>query len=151
MNSSCSPNDSCGCVDRRNFLKLTSAALSLTALGSFPAIAGPFEPADIADHFVPVDKKLRKEWIDALFAKGEPAWYSGDDLKQIAMPVGGIGAGQLYLTGDGRLVHWDIFNEAREGTGSGTHYQVLPRPVADLVQGFAIRIARRRQNNRSHT
>ncbi|MBI5384310.1 MAG: hypothetical protein HZA90_06440 [Verrucomicrobia bacterium] len=140
MNSSCSSASSCGCVDRRSFLKLSgAAALSLTLTDQFAAIAGPFEPKDTADHFVPVDKKLRKEWLAALFAKGEPTWYAGDDLKQIAMPVGGIGAGQLYLAGDGRLIHWDIFNDSREGANSGTHYQRLPTPVAPLKQGFAIR------------
>ena len=138
-NPECS-SSSCGCVDRRSFLKLTgTAALSLAATSPFGAIAGPFEPADIADHFVPVDKKLRKEWLNALFARGEPTWYAGDDLKQIGMPVGGIGAGQLYLSGDGRLFHWDIFNDSREGANSGTNYQHLPPPVAVLAQGFAIR------------
>ena len=140
MNSSCSSDSACGCVDRRSFLKLAgTTALSLTLADQFSAIAGPFEPADTADHFVPANKKLRKEWLDALVAKGEPAWYAGDDLKQIGMPVGGIGAGQLYLGGDGRLFHWDIFNDSREGANAGTNYQHLPPPVAVLKQGFAIR------------
>lgn len=140
MNQTCSQDATCSCVDRRSFLKLTSAsALSLALPGPFAAIAGPFEPKDTADHFVPVDKKLRPEWVQALFAKGEPTWYGGDNLKQIAMPVGGIGTGQLYLTGDGRLIHWDIFNDSREGANSGTNYQHLPPPVAVLKQGFAIR------------
>lgn len=140
MNSSCSSGSNCGCVDRRSFLKLTgAAALSLTATSPIGAIAGPFEPKDTADHFVPADKKLRKEWLDALFAKGEPTWYAGDDLKQIGMPIGGIGTGQLYLSGDGRLFHWDIFNDSREGVGAGTNYQHLPPPVAVVKQGFAIR------------
>ena len=140
MNSSCCSDSACGCVDRRSFLKLAGAtALSFATMNELAAIAGPFEPSDTADHFVPANKKLRKEWIDALFAKGEPTWYAGDDLKQIGMPVGGIGAGQLYLGGDGRLFHWDIFNDSREGANAGTNYGHLPSPAAVLKQGFAIR------------
>jgi uncharacterized protein (DUF608 family) len=55
------------------------------------------------------------------------------------MPVGGICAGQLYLGGDGRLWHWDVFNQ-HIGTGDG-HYAHPPRPTAPLDQGFAVRIA----------
>jgi hypothetical protein len=35
--------------------------------------------------------------------------FSGKQLKYVGMPVGGIGCGQLYLGGDGRLWLWDIF------------------------------------------
>jgi len=141
MNSPCDGRSGCGCVDRRSFLKLTSAAaFSLTLPTGLQAIAGPFEPKDTADHFVPVEKKLRAEWIAALFAKGKPTWYSGDDLKQIGMPVGGIGAGQLYLAGDGRLIHWDIFNDSAEDSHAGTHYQALPPSVEKVRQGFALRV-----------
>jgi hypothetical protein len=113
MNNSCNQVSGCGCLDRRSFLKLTGAAtLALGVPGPFTAVAGPFEPQDTADHFVPADKKLSADWVAALFEKGEPAWYSGEELNPIGMPVGGICAGQVYLRGDGTLSHWDIFNDS---------------------------------------
>jgi uncharacterized protein (DUF608 family) len=122
---------------RRQFLQW--AAFSGLSLG-FPsgAIAGPFEPADTADHFVPVDKKLSPHWVEKLFARGEPTVYRGEDLENIAMPIGGICAGQVYLLGDGRLGYWDIFNQYRFSGYGATNYQARPGKVADVAQGFGI-------------
>ncbi len=36
--------------------------------------------------------------------------YTGDHLAKIAVPVGGIGTGSVYLCGDGDLRGWQIFN-----------------------------------------
>ncbi len=71
-------------------------------------MAGPFSQEDLVDHCVPADKKLQTQWIQMLGQRGVPAVYQHADLATIGMPVGGIGAGQLYITGDGRLAHWDI-------------------------------------------
>jgi len=139
-------------LDRRRFLQLAGAgaALAATAEGQ-NAIAGPFDKSDAADHFVPVDKKLKPEWVKALSARGQRTWYQGDDLKTIGMPIGGICAGQVYLASDGRLVYWDIFNQnhntgygqvnykvgraAEETVGRGKVYAM---PLVD--QGFALRV-----------
>ena len=40
--------------------------------------------------------------------EGEPRQYRGEALSKIAMPVGGITAGQLYFHGDGCLGLWDL-------------------------------------------
>ena len=135
---------SCGCgpLGRREFIKVAgvgAAALSAGA-GGLAAIAGPFEAKDVKDHFVPADKKLKPGWIKALFARGERTFYCGADLETIAMPVGGICAGQLYIVGDGRLMHWDLFNK-HVNTGPGrTNYELHRRPEAVLQQGFALRV-----------
>jgi len=133
-------NEACGAWDRRTFLKWTglgAVALS-TAVPGRVAVAGPFEAADVRDHFVPSDKKLESAWVADLFAKGEPTWYWGKDLETIGMPVGGICAGQVYLAGDGRLVHWDVFNQ-HIFTGYGRdNYELGRRPATPLAQGFAI-------------
>ena len=67
------------------------------------------------------------------------------------MPVGGICAGQVYLTGDGRLVYWDVFNR-NHNTGYGQiNYQAGRKPTdvvsdgrftpsLDVGQGVAIEV-----------
>ena len=132
----------CGPIGRRTFIKLAGlgAASLSSAGGPEGAIAGPFESKDAADHFVPADKKLNPRWIDRLYAKGDRTVYSGTDLETIAMPIGGICAGQLYLAGDGRLVNWDIFNQ-HIFTGYGRdNYQLSRKPDSPLQQGFALRV-----------
>ncbi len=86
-----------------------------------------------------MEKGLDAAWIRGLFEPGQRRIYSGAELPKIGMPIGGIGTGQLYLGGDGRLLHWDIFNR-HINTGPGIRgylEQELTQPVA---QGFAVRI-----------
>jgi hypothetical protein len=52
--------------------------------------------------------------------------------------IGGLCAGQLYLGGDGKLWHWDIFNR-RIATDAG-HYAKPLKAASPLEQGFALRI-----------
>jgi len=122
-------------MSRRDFVAATAVggtALAASMTG-FPFVAGPFRRQVGVDHFVPVDKRLNPEWVRALFARGEPTWYSGDDLRTIGMPVGGICAGQLYLTGDGRLTCWDIFNQ-NVNTGAGAVNYEVGRSAEETVQ-----------------
>ena len=73
------------------------------------------------------------------FDRGAREVYRGKDLEKIGMPIGGLCAGQLYLGGDGKLWHWDIFNKAM---GTGDHnYAHPPLPASPLEQGFAVEIA----------
>lgn len=154
--------DDCGCggrcggggtMDRREFVVAAGAAGSAMALASCrgPVVAGPFPRPAAGDHFVPAGKRLTAEWVAQLFAPGDSTWYAGEDLRTIGMPVGGVCAGQVYLTGDGRLACWDIFN-SNENTGYGAvNYQVGRAPeetvegghvvrVTPVEQGFALRV-----------
>ncbi|MCP4711870.1 MAG: hypothetical protein GY869_24890 [Planctomycetes bacterium] len=154
-NCSCNtPGNDPSQVDRREFLKSTTAAAAAgLSLGGIQAIAGPFQQKDIIDHFIPADKKLKPDWINTLFARGQSTWYSGSDLDTIGMPVGGICAGQLYLTGDGQLAYWGIFNH-QFSTGAGqVNYQVGRKPnilaegstlrqAPPIDQGFALQVRR---------
>ncbi|MCC6671212.1 MAG: hypothetical protein IT458_09130 [Planctomycetes bacterium] len=129
-------------LDRRTFLQGVVAA----ALGD-RIVAGPFlrpswqERAIAPDHFVPVDKKLRLEWLARLAERGQPRVYRGAERLAIGMPVGGIGAGQIYLGGDGTLRLWQIDNQfVNTGYGARSYETVAPARVVD--HGFALRVAR---------
>jgi uncharacterized protein (DUF608 family) len=100
-------------------------------------MAGPFTRADF-DKLVPADKKLSREWIESLYARGSRTVYRGGELKYIGMPVGGICAGQVYLGGDGGLWHWDIFNIPMR-TGAQNYARPLEQE-SPVSQGFAVRI-----------
>ena len=136
----CRPGSGCcgPAPSRREFLQVGIAAGAVLA-GVRPrgAMAGPFDSSEF-DRLVPADKKLDPEWVKALFERGRPKVHEGADLDLIGMPVGGICAGQLYLGGDGRLWHWDVFN-ARIGTNEA-HYANPMRPASPVEQGAAIRV-----------
>ena len=100
-------------------------------------MAGPFTREDF-ERLVPADKKLSPEWVKSLFERGTPEVFRGSELKFVGMPVGGIGAGQLYLGGDGRLWHWDIFNQFIF-TGAG-HYAKPMIPNSPLTQKFSLKL-----------
>ena len=104
---------------RRDFLKTSAAAVLGLTFSKLPTLAGPVTRADF-EQLVPADKKLSPEWVKSLFARGTPEVLRGEQLKFVGMPIGGIGAGQLYLGGDGRLWHWDIFNEFNGPRGRRT-------------------------------
>jgi uncharacterized protein (DUF608 family) len=137
--SDCTPGSGCCApVSRRTFVKLAGLGTSAAAL---PVMAGPFNEADTSDHFVPADKKLQTAWLKALSdPQATDLPYRGEDLATVAMPVGGICAGQMYLTGDGQLAHWDIYNELIF-TGYGRdNYRMDRSPNYPLDQGFAIQV-----------
>ena len=131
----------CGCgapgLARRDFLKLSGLAASAALAAPWEAMAGPFTRADF-EKLVPADKKLRPEWVKSLFDRGSRTEYRGAELEKIGMPIGGICCGQVYLGGDGKLWHWDIFNH-HIGTGA-EHYAKPLTPASPLDQGFALRV-----------
>jgi len=102
----------------------------------------------------PTVKQFNLDDVRALVERGEPIVYTranSSTFDYIGMPVGGIGAGQLYLGGDGRLWHWDIFNtriRPRFMVEQGAAYKNPPKrnDANDLdqyvlEQGFALRIS----------
>ncbi len=138
MSETCK-SPSCKCnLNRREFLAWSGAAVGgLVAAGHLPAVAGPFSMADF-EKLIPSDKKLHPDWVRSLTDRGSRAVYRGMELEKIGMPIGGITCGQVYLGGDGKLWHWDIFNRYI-GTGA-EHYARPMNPTFPFEQGFAIRI-----------
>lgn len=130
-----------GLLDRRQFMRVVGlGVVSATALGPGAQAAEVARASLAPDHFVPVDKKLDPKWVAALTVKGRPTWYTGNDLKTIGMPIGGICTGQVYLLGDGRLGHWAVFNK-HGNTGYGqTNYNLGRVPSTPIDQGFAVRV-----------
>ncbi|HPO13897.1 MAG TPA: GH116 family glycosyl hydrolase [Candidatus Hydrogenedentes bacterium] len=113
-------------MNRRSFLKTTAAAGILAALPS---------------QAVTEDEKQKiAAWTQRLWDKGERCIYRGEALKEIAMPMGGIGAGQVYLTGKGRLDRWQLFNNFNGNAhAAGAYFGVWActegqSPVARLLQ-----------------
>ena len=142
--ASCVP-ETCGCspsLTRRDFIRWTGLTAAVATLTPWPSIAGPFSAADFQS-LIPADKKLDPAWVKSLYERGQPTVYTGLELEKIGMPVGGICAGQIYLGGDGRLWHWDIFNLPQPSNFSdtgGSNYARPPKPVSPIEQGFALKV-----------
>ena len=132
-----------GGMPRRTFLTVAGLGfLAVPFAGTRGVMAGPFTAEDLAKgHLIPAAKKLGEAWVKALFERGAKEVYQGEGLMNIGMPCGGIGAGQLYLRGDGVLGSWQIFNNPAsnwvEGTSSTYKHRGMARP---LEQGFAVHV-----------
>jgi len=61
---------------------------------------------------IPEDKNFSENFVKKLYARGKKEVYSGKVLETIGMPCGGIGSGQLYISGDGTLADWQLFGFA---------------------------------------
>lgn len=141
-NRKCASCDSCGkSIDRRQFIGVAGLS-SLSLLASrLPLLA---DTPDAASHrnLIPVDKNLDPAWVKSLFERGMPIVYRGADLKYIGMPVSGICTGQLYLSGEGKLWLWDIFNIVYNSGCDGPRYMHpwVPTQTSPVDQGFALQI-----------
>src|SRR5260370_42458394 len=91
---------------RREFLLTTFSA----ALGAAVPLAGSQPDSPAADApATPVSDALTYS-SEELFASGPQRTFTGDRAAQIAMPVGGIGAGGICLNGTGALQGFSIGN-----------------------------------------
>ena len=126
-------------LDRRQFLQLSSATALAAAFGSERVRAAADDSGALYARMVPTHKGLAKDWITSLVKAGHPldaglrASHPAIDLTKIGMPVGGIGCGTVYLSGDGRLFIWDIFNQPHAGV---VEQQVsVPKGMENIAGG----------------
>jgi uncharacterized protein (DUF608 family) len=132
-------------VDRRNRMDRRSFLLAGSfAAASLPFIAGPFHRESFAagthpTHHIPTNKMLSSEWVSNLYKRGTPKQWRGDEFNTLGMPVGGIGAGQIYITGDGKLAIWGIFNQRRFNSNN-RNPNTLDISGIDPDHGFAVKV-----------
>lgn len=114
-------------MNRRSFLKLSTLAAAGLSFRGFPAFAASEDAsAKLYAQFVPTDKGLAADWLASLTQRGHQLdaairrSKTEGDLDLIGMTVGGIGCGTVYLSGDGRLWVWDVFNQHHEGVVANT-------------------------------
>jgi non-lysosomal glucosylceramidase len=102
-------------IDRRDFLKRTAGALgAATEISHLPAFAAE-QSTDS-----PVQEHAQKSQGGATARHAAekvafPRVFSGGQLKMLAFPLGGVGAGSLALGGRGQLRDWEIFNRPNKG------------------------------------
>lgn len=96
---------------------------------------------------IPAEKEFSVAWRQALIERGEPGIVArGSELRWIGMPVGGIGCGQVYLGGDGKLWLWDVLNLPRPSgfdSSAGPHYERPLEQTSPFQFSFALQIDRR--------
>src|ERR1700744_2927006 len=86
-------------VNRRGFMKQAASALGAgTQTGLWPELTALAEGAIKATADVPYPRR-----------------FTGQRLKMIAFPLGGVAAGSLSLGGRGQLRDWEIFNRPNKG------------------------------------
>jgi len=60
--------------------------------------------------------------------------FTGDKLKEISFPIGGIGSGCIGLAGNGRLIDWEIFNKPNKGSVNGfSHFAIKAEKDGKLL------------------
>jgi non-lysosomal glucosylceramidase len=96
-------------MGRRSFLKHAAGMMGAAAqIGGWPAVAQSAEQAA-----KPSGDKTRKH--AGAQEISFPRIFTGQQIKQIAFPLGGVAAGSISLGGRGQLRDWEIFNRPNKG------------------------------------
>lgn len=85
--------------DRRDFLKQVATAAAVgSAMRPLQAASAPGSPVNAGESAITFPRK-----------------FSGEALRTLAFPLGGIGTGSISLGGRGELRDWEIFNRPDKG------------------------------------
>ncbi|MFO8079661.1 MAG: GH116 family glycosyl-hydrolase [Armatimonadota bacterium] len=92
-------------------------------------------PRPSSDTFEQWSERIREE----MARPPEQTVYSGEALRALALPIGGIGAGNCALAGDGTLRQWQIFNQVNHtaflpGTFFGVRAQSGRRAAEPMIR-----------------
>jgi len=104
-------------ISRRDFVKAAPLAAATTTCSQLFAKTRAIEPQlGSADTPNTASHGAGKSQCGAgVFSSFVRDSYDGDHLAQVAFPMGGIGAGCISLSGSGKLVDWEIFNNPNRG------------------------------------
>jgi uncharacterized protein (DUF608 family) len=111
---------------RREFLAITSSA----ALGAAVPLAGAQPDAPVSNSLSGAVSEEIPYSSEELFSTGPQRTFSADSATQVAMPLGGIGAGCICLNGYGGLQDFSIWNHPST--------TALPEGFAPSQGAFAI-------------
>jgi uncharacterized protein (DUF608 family) len=124
-------------LPRRDFLKQAAVAVGAAAKGTvWPTHA---EAEDTKDD--EKTKSTHKQELSPTPAKiSYPRVFQGRQLKMIAFPLGGVGAGSLRIGGRGQLRDWEIFNRPSKGSSPAYAFPAIwvqsgnAKPVARVLE-----------------
>jgi len=128
--------------DSRSVTNFTMRIALTLLVACMPTIQ--FAEAKFSGPYVPLDKNLDAQWVESLFQKGERKVYRGDELIYINMPCGGIGAGQVGVSGDGRICFTEsVYNQMQKpngghGLSTGYHYLHPQMPETKVENSFSV-------------
>jgi len=114
---------------RRDFFKQAAGAIAAAA-----QVTGWQSTAEAATPASP--RKVSERTAGIAF----PRVFSGEQLKMIAFPLGGVGAGSLSLGGRGQLREWQIYNRANQGNSLPYAFPAIfvqvgdAKPVARVLE-----------------
>ena len=119
-------------IGRRDFFKQAAAVIG--AVAQNPPLAGAAEALSSPE-------KSQSENANPSAAQIQfPRVFSGEQLKMLAFPLGGVAAGSIALGGRGQLRDWEIFNRPNKGYSPPYAFPAIwvqagdAKPVAHVLE-----------------
>lgn len=128
-------------VSRRDVLR-SAAGLAATAASPVSLTVltqAATAPQSAPARLIPADKGIAPDEIERLRLRGAQRVYRSAARATIGMPCGGIGAGQVYVRGDGTLAGWQVDGRHYSSGWGAENYRTY-RPESSISQGFAIAV-----------